>query len=459
MVSHPLPRDRGPRPSPVQRGRGCRTPHGLFLPRLAGEGPSEGVISNHLSRFTVYKTLMGIALFLGGYLLGTLHPARPAYAQDGTPPGQEELFAPFWEVWDRIHEQFIYQPLDDEALVDAAIQGMVGALGDPHTEYLPPDVYALTVEERTGEFEGIGVEVEQDEDGILFIVATLAGSPAEEAGLLAGDRIIGVDGEDIRGDAITDSSLRIRGPAGVPVTLTIDRPGSPETFDVTIVRARIPLDFVQWSTVEQDILYVRLSGFGSGTDTDLRSALSEGITPETSGIILDLRNNPGGWLDVALNIAEEFIPDGVVLIQRDGDGTEQIYESEGGGLAYDLPLVVLIDQGSASASEVLAGAIQAHERGTIVGSRSFGKGTVQMWYDLGNGGGLRVTTSQWLTPERRWIHGYGITPDVIVDWPAPHRPNEPDPELEAAVAVLRGYSIWPNWPLTWLDLPAMGGHR
>jgi carboxyl-terminal processing protease len=401
------------------------------------------------------KLAIGAALFLGGYLLGALHPARPAHAQDGTPEELEALFAPFWEVWDRVHDTFVYQPLDDEALVEGAIQGMLEELDDPYTEYLSPEAYALTLEDMSGEFEGIGAEVSQDEDGALIIVAPMAGSPAEAAGLLPGDRVIAVNGQDIRDSTFSEISLMVRGPAGTSVTLTVDRPGEPGTFDVTIVRALIALDYVDWAIIDQDILYIRLAAFGTGADTELHDALSEAITPEINGIILDMRANPGGWVDTAMAITEEFVPDGVLLIQRDGDGTEHVYESEGDGLAYDLPLVVLIDEGSASASEVLAGAIQAHARGTIVGSRSFGKGTVQILYALGNGGGLRVTTSQWLTPDERWIHGYGIAPDIHVDWPAPRRPNEPDPELEAAIAVLRGYSIWPNWPLTWLDWPSM----
>jgi carboxyl-terminal processing protease len=403
--------------------------------------------------------LIGIGLFLAGYALGSTSPARPAHAQTGTPEDLEALFTPFWETWSLLHGEFVDQPLDDVALIQGAIRGMVETLDDQHTAYMNPEEYALLDSDLSGSFEGIGAEVEHD-DGKFIIVATMDGSPAQSAGLQSGDRIMAVDGEDVRDMEQFDVLTRVRGPAGTPVTLTIRRAGMPGTTDVVIVRAEIIIEDVRWRIVEGDIAYVRLAQFSASADTNLRSSLSEVLALQPTGLVLDLRGNSGGLLDVAINITGEFIAEGTLMGEQWGDGNERAYRADGDGVATTIPLVVLVDEGSASASEVLAIAIQDHQRGIVVGETTFGKGTVQTWQGLSDGGGLRVTSARWVSPEGTWIHEEGVQPDVLVEWSGPRASQlEEDVQLNAAIDVLRGYSLWPTWPLPWLDVisPALVG--
>jgi carboxyl-terminal processing protease len=394
--------------------------------------------------------LLALGLFGGGYLLGSHHATRTACAQAGTPGDLEELFKPFWETWNIIHEDYVNQPLDDRVLVEGAIEGMLDTLGDPYTNYLTPEELAMWNENTSGEFEGIGAEVSQDEDGALIIVSPMAGSPAEEAGLQSGDRVLAVDGRDIR-DLNLDSIIAlVRGPAGTSITLTVERAGVPDTFDVTIVRAAIVTPMVEWEMLPDNVAYVRLSQFGEDADADLHDALELALAPNPRGLVFDLRGNGGGLLNVALNITSEFVAEGTIMRERWASGHESSYKASGDGIATGIPMVVLVDRGSASASELLAGAIQDHERAPIVGETSFGKGTVQSIYSLSNGGALSVTVARWLTPDGHWIHGAGITPDVMVTWPVRLR-QQPDPQVVAAVRVLDGHSVWPTWPLPWLD--------
>jgi len=400
----------------------------------------------------VLTVLAGVALFAGGYALGSTRPARPAHAQAGAPEYAEELFEPFWEAWRLLHADFVDQPLDDEALMQGAIRGMVDTLDDPHTAYMTPEEYDLLDTDLSGQFEGIGAEVEKDEKGDFVVVAPLDGSPAEKAGLLPGDKIVAVDGVDVRDMEQSSIVTLVRGPAGTAVTLTVRRKGVPGTFDVVVVRELIVIEDVQWRIVEGDIAYVRLAQFSTTAPANLRAALNEVMALQPRGMILDLRGNPGGLLDTAIDIMGEFIPEGPLMVERWGDGREVVYQSDGSHLAAEIPLVVLVDEGSASASEVLAVAVQARERGTIVGEQTFGKGTVQNWHQLSDGGGLRVTIARWLSPDGEWVDGNGVRPDVVVEWSGP-RPKEPgeDVQLNAAIDVLRGQTLWPTWPLPWLD--------
>jgi carboxyl-terminal processing protease len=348
----------------------------------------------------------------------------------------EEVMGPFWEAWEILHEDFVDQPLDDVQLVQGAIRGMVESLGDPHTSYMDPDEYLQANLPLDGEYEGIGAWVDTDAE-YLTIISPMPDSPAEQAGLKAGDQIIAIDGEDMTG---IDGNLVIRkvlGPAGTSIVLTIKREGTPEPFDVDITRASITIPSVESRMLDSDIGYVRLYTFGAQTTEDLRQALNTLGKEDPNGIILDLRGNGGGFLNTAVDVTSEFISEGIVLIERFGDGRVQQYDARSGGLATEIPMVVLINGGSASASEIVAGALQDNQRALLIGETSFGKGSVQNWVPLSDDqGAVRVTVARWYTPLDRQINEVGLEPDIVVLIEEEDFEQELDPQLEKAIEVL-----------------------
>ncbi len=346
-----------------------------------------------------------------------------------------EDLAAFSEVWDLLHERYYQQPLDDTLLVEGAIDGMLATLEDDHTRYLSPQDQKAAEESMSGEFQGIGAEVE-GVDGNITIVSPIDGSPAEAAGLQPGDILQEANGTVLTGMDVSDAAALVRGPAGTTVTLVIVRDGEP--FTVEITRDVIKLASARGEMLEDDIAYVRLSRFATNTAEELDGILPELMAQNPAGLILDLRRNPGGALDTTVEIADEFLDEGIVLVERFGDGRLREFESTDKGIAEDVPLVVLIDEGSASASEVLSGAIQDTERGILIGQQSFGKGTVQTWHTLSNFGGVRVTIAEWLTPDQDSIHKVGLEPDYFI--PLGESRDE-DPQLQAAIDYLRGETI------------------
>lgn len=351
-------------------------------------------------------------------------------------PGSDtdDLFSPFWESWDIVHDQFVDQPVDDLALMRGALQGMLDALEDEHTSYMDPDQYQQATSRYQGEYEGIGVWVDASVE-YLTIISTMPGSPAEEAGLQPGDEIIAVDGEDVTG---IDGNLvihRVLGPEGTTVELSIRREGEPEPLEFVIERARITVPSVESEMLEDGIAYVRINIFGDNTTQDFRDALAELNQNDPSGIILDLRGNPGGLLTTSVEVASEFIDGGTIITERYGDGREDVHEAEEGGLASEIPVVVLVDAGTASGSEIVAAAIQEYGRGLLVGETTFGKGSVQNWIELSNNSGaIRVTIARWFTPNNRQIGEVGLIPDVEVLFPEEF--TETDIQLEKAIELL-----------------------
>ncbi len=354
---------------------------------------------------------------------------------------RDDLIAPFWEAWEILQDDYVDQPLDSESLMRGAIRGLVDSLEDPHTSYMDPDQFLQANFPLNGEYEGIGAWVDSEAE-FLTIISTMPGSPAEAAGLQPGDEVIGVNGDDVVG---LDPSLVIRqviGPAGTPVILTIRREEVPDPFDVEIIRAKIDLPSVESEILDDNIAYVRLFSFGVDTANELNGALRDLLRDDPVGLILDLRGNGGGFLNSSVDVASEFLPDGVVLIERFGDGEETIYQARSGGRATEIELIVLVNGGTASASEIVAGAIQDHGRGLLVGETTFGKGSVQNWVELADSkGAIRVTIARWYTPNDRLIHGIGLSPDIEVLIPESGLEEGEDPQLDEAIKLLLGESV------------------
>jgi carboxyl-terminal processing protease len=372
----------------------------------------------------------------------SLHPSRTppptgTAIQIPTPSEDlETLFEPFWGAWGIIQDQFVEQPVDELDMMRGAIRGMLDSLGDEHTSYMDPDEYMQANIPLDGSYEGIGAWVDPDAE-YLTIISPMPDSPAERAGLKPGDEVVAVDGEDMTG---VDGNLVIRrvlGEAGTTVRLTIRREGEPELLEFEIVRERIVVPSVEGEMLDGGIAYIYLYNFGTDAKNELRATLEVLLSQEPIGLILDLRFNGGGYLETAIEVASEFISDGVIMTEQFGDGREQVYEAEPGGLATEIPLVVLVNAGSASASEIVAGAIQDYERGLLVGETTFGKGSVQNWIPLPqDSGAVRVTIAFWYTPDGRQIHQIGLTPDVEIILTDEDIEADRDVQLEKAIELL-----------------------
>ena len=362
----------------------------------------------------------------------TVSPAQ----QSTTPDELETLFTPFWEAWNIVHDEYVDQPVDDTALMQGAIRGMMEALGDEHSTYMDPKTFQDANDSLAGEYEGIGAWVDTTAD-YLTVISPIPGSPADKIGIKPGDKIIAIDGEDMTGIDAELVRQRVLGPAGSKVVLTIERTGESEPLEFSITREKIVVKSATGEMLENGIGYVQITTFGDKTTPELRAALKELMAQNPKGLIIDLRNNGGGYLQTSVEVASEFIGDGVILYEQYGDGNRTTYQALKDGLATKIPLVVLINEGTASASEIVAGAIQDSSRGKLVGVTSFGKGSVQNWVPLSNNqGAVRVTIAKWLTPNERTIHGQGLEPDVTVEITDEERQAELDPQLDKAIEVL-----------------------
>jgi carboxyl-terminal processing protease len=398
--------------------------------------------------------VIALGSFAGGFVTGHLMPfaslpglsaptveAPPTASPDqqsATPQELQALFAPFWEAWNLVHANYVDQPVDDVALMRGAISGMMEALGDEHSSYMDPESFKQANEGLEGEYEGIGAYVDTTTE-FLTVTSPIPGSPAEKAGLLPGDQIIAIDGEDMTGIDAEVVRLKVLGPAGSTVVLTVLRNGANEPLDFEIVRARITIASASGEMLENDIAYVQVTTFGSKTTPELLETLNDLMAQNPKGIILDLRNNGGGFLQTSVEVTSQFLGEGVVLHEQYGDGTRDTYTAIPGGLATDasIPMIVLINEGSASASEIVAGALQDTGRAKLVGTVSYGKGSVQNWIPLnGENGAVRITIAKWLTPNENTIHQVGLTPDYPMDMTLEQRQADEDPQLDEAIRVL-----------------------
>ena len=409
----------------------------------SGSGPVPWVISLALA------AVVGAVLFVGGYLAAGGGGGTGCAAPD-------ESFAALCEAYDRLQREYV-DDLDPDKLAEGAIRGMFQfGVEDPYSGYMPPEQNQQALGDLSGAFGGIGAEmaVSNTEDPAdlaacteftsicrLVVVAPLDESPAEKAGIQAGDFVLAVDGESVDGSAMNDEITKIRGEPGTDVTLTIERDGG-EPFDVTITRDEIVLQEVETRLIDDHVGYIGLNGFSAPASEQFAAGLRELLDQGADQIVFDLRDNPGGYIDAAQQIASQFVDDGLIFTQESADNDVKRYESTGEGIATDpeLPLVVLVNGGSASASEIVAAALQERGRATLVGEPTFGKNTVQVWGRLENEGGVRITISRWFTPEHNSVAPDGVQPDIDAAR-ADDTPPEVDPVLDAALEFLADQTV------------------
>ena len=375
---------------------------------------------------------------LGGTLAGivaTTYVAAPLLAQDARETNVYEQLDLFGDIFERIRVQYV-QEVDEKELIEAAIGGMLQSL-DPHSSYLSPDDAAQMRVQTRGEFGGLGIEVTQ-EDGFVKVVSPIDGTPADEAGIEAGDFITHVDGESVLGLALDGAVELMRGPVGSEIVITVVREGEEEPFELTIIRDTIKLTAVRTRT-EGNTVVLRVTTFNEQTTPNLVSGFEKqveelGGMENVSGVVLDLRNNPGGLLTQAISVSDAFLESGEIVSTRGRHAEDgERFNATPGDLTEGKPIVVLINGGSASASEIVAGALQDHRRANVVGTKSFGKGSVQTVMPLRGNGAMRLTTARYYTPSGRSIQALGVSPDIVVEQPR----RSPETEEEEAASAAR----------------------
>ncbi|MED3785737.1 S41 family peptidase [Peribacillus frigoritolerans] len=347
-------------------------------------------------------------------------------------PDKHAEFEKLYSTYDKIKDDY-YEEVDEEKLVDGAINGMIKSLDDPYSAYMDKKEASSFHESISSSFEGIGAEI-QEQDGQIMVVSPIKGSPAEKAGVKPNDIILSVDGKSVEGLTSSEAVLKIRGEKGTKVDLSISRAGESEPIELTIKRDTIPIETVYAEMLDDGVAKIQVTSFSEHTVQELKTSLEEMSKKDMKGLVLDLRGNPGGLLDQAIKMASLFIPNGEVVLQvEDRSGKKDVYKSENDG-ELKIPVVVLIDDGSASASEIVAAAVSESADIPLIGVKSFGKGTVQTAQDFEDGSNFKYTAAKWLTPEGNWIHKKGIKPDINVKLPdyASLPYISPDKELKAS---------------------------
>ncbi|MEW5421575.1 S41 family peptidase [Amorphus sp. 3PC139-8] len=367
-------------------------------------------------------SLIGVGVLIGAVAVATLDGVRwmPTGVAEAASSDTYRQLNLFGDVFERVRSDYVEQP-EDSKLIETAINGMLSAL-DPHSSYMPPKDFRDMQVQTRGEFGGLGIEVTM-EDEVVKVVSPIDDTPAQKAGILAGDKIIALDGETVRGLTLSEAVEKMRGPVNTDLTVTVLRDGTDEPFEVTITREIIKIQSVKWHP-EEDVGYIRITQFNERTFDGLTEAIdeleNEIPADKLKGFVIDLRNNPGGLLDQAISVSDAFLDKGEIVSTRGREeGDTQRFNARPGDMIDSKPVIVLVNGGSASASEIVAGALQDHRRATILGTRSFGKGSVQTIIPLGSNGALRLTTARYYTPAGRSIQAKGIDPDIEVDQELP----------------------------------------
>ena len=406
------------------------------------------------SRSQGRRPLLGIGLamflaaatFFSGLHLGSgmkLEANLASFFRPETQADNSIDLSNFWKVWNILDEKFVSStttdPVTNALRIEGAISGLVDSYGDPYTIYLPPQEAAMFDEEIAGNFSGVGMEVGM-RNNMVTVIAPLPNTPSEKAGIIAGDTLIKIDGESTEGMSTDEAVRRIRGEQGTTVTLTIFREGKEEFLEISIVRDTIVIPTSK-TEIRDDTFIIALYSFNAIAESEMQNALRAFVKSDAKNLILDLRGNPGGYLESAVSIASYFLPLGKVVVRESfGDGTEEeLYRSSGKELGTHAPkkLVVLIDGGSASASEILAGALKEHGVATLIGDTTFGKGSVQELIDLDDGSSLKVTIARWLTPDGNSISEGGLEPNITVERTPEDREALRDPQLDAALEFMK----------------------
>jgi carboxyl-terminal processing protease len=386
-------------------------------------------------RYLALFTLLGMT-FTAGILVERSGVLSGFYSQQ--PPGLSPTFAPFWQTWHLVHEYYVDRSaINDERLAQGATSGMLAALGDVgHTTYLTREELHRLEQGLKGEFQGIGAVISMDKRRPT-IRQTMPGSPARTAGLKPGDILIEVDGKDVSHLSLEQLVQDVRGPAGTVVRLKVQRDGASKPLDFTITRGKVDVPDVTWQMLpDAPIAQVAIRNFGENTDEQLRVALEEAHKHKVRGLLLDVRGNPGGLKEQAVAVTSEFLHAGqTVFIEQDARGHEKKIAVKPDGLAPQISLVVLIDEGTASSAEIFAGALQDYRRGQLVGTRTFGTGTVLKPFELSDGSAVLLAVDQWLTPKGRKIWHEGIAPDVEVELPAGVSILSPNDETKLTTAT------------------------
>lgn len=346
----------------------------------------------------------------------------------------------YWDVWNTVKEYYVHpEDITDQELFYGSLEGLVNSTNDPYSTFFAPKAAQQFEQDLQGSFEGIGAEI-GIKDGRLTIISPLADSPAQKAGVLAGDRVFFINEFDTTGITIDEAVQRIRGPKDSEVTLTVGREGETELIEITIVRGTIDVHSVEWDLIEKDgkkYYHIRLASFNEDTKDELDKALDEILPAQPDGLIVDVRNNPGGFLQVAIDIASLWVENGIIVSEEFSDDRQNSHWARGQAVLQDIPTMVLVNGGSASASEILAGALQDHGEADILGQVTFGKGSVQSLIQLNDGSALKITVAQWLTPEGRQIDKKGVEPDIYVDYTLEDLEADRDPQLERALELIQ----------------------
>ncbi len=392
---------------------------GLGLGFLAGDFYQQKIISNGLTGEKVKY----------GQVSNKNEPV-PDYLKKDT------NFNLFWEVWQKIQELYIDRPVGETQLLYGALSGLVSSMGDPYSIFMPPEPAKEFTDDLKGKFEGIGAELAM-RDNLITVVSPLPESPAEKAGLKAGDKIVEVNGESTEKMTLNEAVLKIRGKKGTAVKLKVFRDKDGAFHELSIIRDVIKIVSVTWEMKEGEIAYLKITNFNEDTDERFRQAVNEIVLKNSKGVILDLRSNPGGYLDRSVTIASYWLPLGQVVVQEeDAEGIKKQHLANGSAQLKNYPAVVLVNRGSASASEIVAGALQDWGAAQVVGETTFGKGSVQTLADLSDGSAVKLTIARWLTPKGRQINVSGIEPDVKIELTEEDFKNGKDPQLEKAIELL-----------------------
>lgn len=388
--------------------------------------------------------LLLVFVFGGGYFLGIWQQAhitplaeikRIINKSTTSDVASGVDFNLFWDAWEKIKQKSYYQPVDETRMYYGAMSGLAASVNDPYTVYFDPDTNQKFSDEINGQIYGVGLEL-GIKNNILTVIAPIANTPAAHAGIEAGDNIVAINKLDTSGMQVDYAVSLIRGEVDTNVELTIKKASTGEFKDITLTRALIKVDSVD-AKMLGELGYLKISHFNSDTDVLFNTAVAEVLQQNPKGIILDLRNNPGGYLDKAIDIASEFIDSGIVVIEKNAANEEKKYYAQGDARLKGLPLIVLVNQGSASAAEIVAGALKDYKLGTVVGETTFGKGVVQDLIPFADGSSLKITVAEWLTPLGTSIDKIGIVPDEVVSLSEEDYNNDRDPQLERAQELLK----------------------